>query len=52
MYIAELLNEMFRQVRGRSNFDHLNFEQQKERRSTRGKIKGTRQNKGNTAQML
>ena len=40
LYIAELLNEMFRQVMGRSNFDHLNYEQQKERRPTRGKITG------------
>ena len=41
LYLAELLNEMFRQVRGRSNVDHLNFEQQKERRPTRGKTRGT-----------
>ena len=38
---AELLNEMYRQVRDKSNFNYLNFEKQKERCPTRGKTRGT-----------
>ena len=41
LYIAELLNEMYRQVRDKLNFDHLNSEKQRDRCPTRGRTRGT-----------